>query len=73
MSVSSREFFLNLKQSRNGMRDAGRSAQDYWARVSSDVAEVANRPKKRPGSRERSSITMRWRALLVGSRTIPNV
>ena len=27
-------------------------------RASSEVAEVAKRPKKRPGSRERSSITM---------------
>jgi len=30
----------------------------YSARLSSEVAEVAKRPKKRPGSRERSSITM---------------
>jgi hypothetical protein len=29
------------------------------ARVSPDVAEVVNRPKKRPGSRQRSSITIR--------------
>jgi len=28
------------------------------ARLSSDVAEVAKRPKKRPGRRERSSITI---------------
>jgi hypothetical protein len=36
------------------------SAQHQAARVSSDVAEVANRPKKRPGSRERSSMTILW-------------
>ncbi|UGA43301.1 hypothetical protein HU230_0034355 [Bradyrhizobium quebecense] len=36
------------------------SRQHYAARVSSDVADVAKRPKKRPGSRERSSITTRW-------------
>jgi hypothetical protein len=41
------------------------SAQHQAARVSSDVAEVANRPKKRPGSRERSSITTRWQGMLV--------
>jgi hypothetical protein len=35
-----------------------RSAQHQAARVSADVAEVAKRPKNRPGSRERSSITM---------------
>jgi hypothetical protein len=34
------------------------SAQHQAARVSSDVAEVANRPKKRPGKRERSSMTI---------------
>jgi hypothetical protein len=36
------------------------SAQHQAARVSSDVAEVANRPKKRPGRRERSSMTILW-------------
>jgi hypothetical protein len=35
-----------------------KSAQHQPARVSSDVAEVAKRPKKRPGRRERSSITI---------------
>jgi hypothetical protein len=35
-----------------------KSAQHQAARVSSDVAEVAKRPKKQPGSRERSSITI---------------
>src|ERR1700761_6032270 len=48
------------------------SARFQRAPLSSDVAEVANRPKKRPGKRERSSITTRRRALLVESRTIPN-
>src|SRR5580692_6020881 len=61
------------KCERFGARSAGRaiSAQHYAAHVSSEVAEVANRPKKRPGSRERSSITTRWQTMLVGSRTIP--
>jgi hypothetical protein len=45
------------------------SAQHQAARVSSDVADVANRPKNRPGKRERSSMTTRW-AVLVRSRTI---
>ncbi|UGY18517.1 hypothetical protein HAP48_0014355 [Bradyrhizobium septentrionale] len=40
------------------------SRQRYAARVSSDVADVAKRPKKRPGSRERSSITTRWQGWL---------
>jgi hypothetical protein len=35
------------------------SARVQRALLSSDVAEVANRPKKRPGKRERSSITTR--------------
>jgi hypothetical protein len=51
------------------MRQQRTSAQHHAARVSSDVAEVANRPKNRPGSRERSSMTMRW-TVLVRSRTI---
>jgi len=48
------------------------STQHQAARVSSEVAEVANRPKKRPGRRERSSITTRWQTMLVELRTIPN-
>jgi hypothetical protein len=40
------------------VRQQRTSAQHQAALVSADVAEVANRPKKRPGSRERSSITM---------------
>src|SRR5919204_3162046 len=61
-------------------QDRRRSAptRETWAapqraRISSEVAEVANRPKKRPGSRERSSITIgatRWQAILVRFRTI---
>jgi hypothetical protein len=38
-------------------REGKTTAQHQAARVSSDVAEVAKRPKKRPGSRERSSMT----------------
>jgi len=34
-------------------------AQHQSARVNSEVAEVANRPKKRAGRRERSSMTTR--------------
>ncbi|WP_426438610.1 hypothetical protein [Bradyrhizobium genosp. P] len=40
------------------------SGQLHAARVSSDVADVAKRPKNRPGSRERSSITTRWQGWL---------
>jgi hypothetical protein len=51
------------------------SVQHQAARVSADVAEVANRPKKRPGRRERSSM-MTSRAMpgaaLVRSGTILN-
>jgi hypothetical protein len=45
-------------------RQASTSAQHQAARVSSEVAEVANRPKKRLGKRERSSITTRWQTVL---------
>jgi len=57
------------------MREQRTSAQHQPARVSSDVADVANRPKNRPGSRERSSMTTSWAvpmAALVRSRTILN-
>jgi hypothetical protein len=37
---------------------ANDKARHQSARPGSDVAEVANRPKKRPGKRERSSITI---------------
>jgi hypothetical protein len=55
------------------VRQQRTSAQHQAARVSSDVAEVANLPKNRPGSRERSSMmTSRAvpKAALVRSRTI---
>jgi hypothetical protein len=44
-------------QARLSARQKNFSA-DQSALLSSDVAEVAKRPKKRPGKRERSSITM---------------
>src|SRR3954454_18456225 len=50
-------------------REQRTSAQHQAARVSSDVADVAKRPKNRPGSRERSSMTIRWPDM-VRSRTI---
>jgi hypothetical protein len=43
-------------------------ARHQSARGSPDVAEVVNRPKKRPGKRRRSSITIgaaNWQAVLV--------
>ena len=48
-------------------------ARHQAARASPDVAEVVNRPKKRPGRRQRSSITMGAAssyAMLVWSGTI---
>jgi hypothetical protein len=49
-------------------------ARGYRAPRSSDVAEVAKRPKKRPGRRERSSITIGAMNLpaMVKSGTISN-
>jgi hypothetical protein len=64
---------------RTGERESapvnGKCARDYSAPASSDVAEVAKRPKKRPGRRERSSITIGAISLLamVKSGTIPNI
>jgi hypothetical protein len=69
MSVSSGEELVSGSAQE---RQMSTSAQHQAARVSSEVAEVANRPKKRPGRRERSSITTRWQTMLVESRTIPN-
>src|SRR5579883_2708241 len=65
MSVSSRQDIsvIGLARERRQTKD---QAQRQNARVSSDVAEVAKRPKKRPGRRERSSITTRRQAMLVG-------
>jgi hypothetical protein len=62
-------------QARDTRAGERRSAQRYAAGVSSDVADVANRPKNRPGRRERSSMTTIWavpKAALVRSRTILN-
>ncbi|HMM91595.1 hypothetical protein [Bradyrhizobium sp.] len=68
MSVSSKIKFCVSDKARNTRRHRT-SAQHQAARVSSDVADVVNRPKKRPGRRERSSMTILW-AALVRSRTI---
>jgi hypothetical protein len=58
MSASSKMIFCVSGQARIRAMKNETSARLQRARVSSDVAEVANRPKKRPGRRERSSITM---------------
>jgi hypothetical protein len=58
-----------MARERREMKESGLGQN---ARVSSDVADVAKRPKKRPGRRERSSITTRWQAMLVESKTILN-
>jgi hypothetical protein len=53
----------------------GSVGADQSAMLSSDVAEVAKRPKNRPGSRARSSITIGATlvlAVLVQSKIIPN-
>jgi hypothetical protein len=71
MSFSSERNTVWLVK-RGDARANGRSAQRQAALPSSEVAEVAKRPKKRPGSRERSSITTGWQTLLVESGTIPN-
>jgi hypothetical protein len=55
-----------------GRREIKESGLCQNARVSSDVADVAKRPKKRPGRRERSSITTRWQAMLFEPKTILN-
>jgi len=62
MSLRLQEFL------KRGARTCGQkqeSALGQAERVSSDVAEVANRPKKRPGSRERSSMMTRQRPAAV--------
>jgi len=55
--------------------DQRKTRADYSAALSSDVAEVAKRPKKRPGRRERSSITIGATDLpaMVKSGTIPTI
>jgi len=57
MSVGSRNISCE-RLSAIAREQQAKSAQHQAARVSSDVAEVAKRPKKRPGRRERSSITI---------------
>jgi hypothetical protein len=57
MSVSSKNILCE-RLSAVTREQKVKSAQHQAARVSSDVAEVAKRPKKRPGNRERSSITI---------------
>jgi len=64
MSESSREDDV-IDEARSGGNAKGIGPRRQSARPSSEVAEVANRPKKRPGSRLRSSITTRRRAMLV--------
>jgi hypothetical protein len=51
-------FRIDLTVSARSRRSTENARADYSAPLSSDVAEVAKRPKKRPGSRERSSITI---------------
>jgi hypothetical protein len=61
-----------LRGWRAGQQNRQRSFQA--ARVSSDVAEVAKRPKNRPGSRDRSSMTTRLTGeRLVKSGNIPRI
>jgi hypothetical protein len=62
MSVGLREFEIGSARIAPEMET---SARLHSARASSEVADVANRPKKRLGSRERSSITTRRRTMLV--------
>ncbi|MDE2467613.1 MAG: hypothetical protein KGL35_02425 [Bradyrhizobium sp.] len=64
MSVSSEGFFV-WAEKREGAPDAKTSARHQRAQLSSDVAEVVKRPKKRPGRRLRSSITTRRQTVLV--------
>jgi hypothetical protein len=63
MSASSKNFCK--RGSADTREQKQKLAQHQAARVSSDVAEVAKRPKNRPGRRERSSITTRWQTMLV--------
>jgi hypothetical protein len=57
MSVSSK-MILCERSARLRAQSKGQSARHQRPRLSADVAEVAKRPKKRPGRRERSSITI---------------
>jgi hypothetical protein len=67
MSLSSKNL-LRDRSSAQTRYSRKKAAQLQCARRSSDVAEVVNRPKKRPGSRRRSSMTMgatRRQAMLI--------
>jgi hypothetical protein len=64
MSVGSR-INLRHEEKREIRAIEGTSARRHSTRASFDVAEVAKRPKKRPGRRERSSMTTRLQAMLV--------
>ncbi|WP_298280750.1 hypothetical protein [uncultured Bradyrhizobium sp.] len=59
MSFGSRRNSVIDGVERIAREQAKGSRQRYAAGLSSDVADVAKRPKNRPGSRERSSITTR--------------
>jgi hypothetical protein len=50
---------LREQVSADTRNESKRQARHQSARASPDVAEVVNRPKKRPGRRLRSSITIR--------------
>jgi hypothetical protein len=58
MSVSPQRI-LREQEKRGYARSKENLARYQSGRESSDVAEVVNRPKKRPGRRLRSSITIR--------------
>jgi hypothetical protein len=71
MSVSSGECFCVAVNGASAPAYGSGAIQS--APTSCEVAEVANRPKKRPGRRERSSITIgatRTLAMLVVSETM---
>jgi len=72
MSVS---FRMDVNLWARERADQRKCTRDYRAAPSPDVAEVAKRPKKRPGRRERSSITIGAMdlAAMVKSGTIPKV
>jgi len=66
MSVSSEGLFqLSERRSAKVAPDAENPARHQRAPLSSGVADVVKRPKKRPGRRLRSSITTRRQVMLV--------
>jgi hypothetical protein len=72
MSVSSKKN-LRKQVSADTREFKETPARHQSTRGSSDVAEVVNRPKKRPGRRLRSSITIgaaSWQPMLLLSGTI---